>query len=320
MALQPTARLSFRKEAKGGPIRPEPDDKQYHAIVQRRSLLLLIHGYNNDLEAGEDAYRGFERVQRELTGIGDDDPVAGGRILQIYWPGDADWGIVSPLYYPWSIKRACETAKALALVLVRAAREGGHKEIDIVAHSMGSRLAFELLRELQNIGDITVGRLVLMAGAVPTFMLEPKPDKRKLRAAFDSVLVDAGMSLHSGSDMVLALAFPLGQSIAPGEEGFFPTALGHEYFADAPARLSQDEISGAGHSDYWGWRTQEDARRCARAANSKIKTFLRLEPVGARVTEPREIAERETLPSRETGAARETTSYSEADWTDINIK
>lgn len=317
MALQPTARLSFRQEAKGGPIKPEPDDKEYRAIVARRSLLLLIHGYNNDLEAGQEAYRGFERVQRELAGIGDDDPVAGGRILQIYWPGDADWGIASPIYYPWSIERACGTARALALALARSAREGGHKEIDIVAHSMGSRLAFELLRELQNVGDITVGRMVLMAGAVPTFMLEPSPDKRKLRAAFNSVLADAGMSLHSGSDMVLALAFPLGQSIAPGEEGFFPTALGHEQFADAPARLSQDEISGAGHSDYWGWRDQEEARRCARAANSKIKTFLRLEPTGARVTAPREIAERKTPPSRETGAARETPNFAEVEWIDI---
>ena len=314
MALPPTARISFRAEPTGGAIKPEPDDAQYRAIVGRRALLLLIHGYNNDLAAGEDAFRGFERVQRELAGIGEDDPVAGGKIVQIYWPGDADWGIMSPLYYPWSVERACDTAKALAQVLARAAREGGHKEIDIVAHSMGSRLAFELLRELQNAGDITVSRMVLMAGAVPTFMLEPTPDKRELRAAFDSVLADAGMSLHSGDDMVLAMAFPLGQSIAPGEEGFFPTALGHEHFTDAPARLSQDEITGAGHSDYWGWRDQEDARRCARAASSIIKTFLRLEPIGARVTAQRETTERESPPSRETGAARETAGYSQTEW------
>jgi pimeloyl-ACP methyl ester carboxylesterase len=314
MALQPTARLSFRTQPSGGAIQPEPDEAQYRAIVARRALLLIIHGYNNNLTDSEDAYRGFERMQRELAGLDDDMPVAGGKIVQVYWPGDADWGIMSPLYYPWSIERACDTAKALARVLARAAREGGHKQIDVVAHSMGSRLAMELLRELQDVADVTVGRLVLMAGAVPTFMLEPKPDKRKLRAAFDTVLADAGMSLYSDGDMVLAMAFPLGQSIAPGEEGFFPTALGHERCADAPARMTQDEIAGAGHSDYWGWRDQDDARGRAHAANAKIRTFLRLEPLGARTIEERETVERETLGSREAGAARETAGYVDAEW------
>jgi len=314
MARRSTGKLSFRTQPQGGAIKPEPDDAQYRAIVARRALLLLIHGYNNDLADSEDAYRSFERMQREIAGVDEDTPVAGGRIVQIYWPGDADWRIMSPLYYPWSIGNACETATALAKVLARGAREGGHKQIDIVAHSMGSRLALELLRELRDIGDITVGRIVLMAGAVPTFMLKPTPDKRKLRTAFDTVLAEAGMSLHSGDDMVLSMAFPLGQSIAPGAEGFFPTALGHEHFTDAPARLIQDEIAGAGHSDYWGWRDLEDARRRARLANSKIKSFLRLEPTGTRTAAERETVERETLSPREPGAARETASYVEGDW------
>ena len=308
MALEPTARLSFRQRPQGGEVKSEPSEQEYRQLTVRRRLLLLIHGYNNDLKASEDAYQGFEALQRELANLDDDTPVAGGRLVQIYWPGDADWRIVSPLFYPWSIERARQTAAALADTLVRAARESGHKQVDIVAHSMGCRLTLELLRQLRNQGDISVGRVVLMAGAVPTFMLEPRPDKQKLRDAIDTVLTDAGLSLYSSNDKVLAYAFPLGQTAAPGEEGFFPTALGHEFWADAvsPINLVQKENPDADHSDYWGWNQKPQSLACARAANARIKEFLRFEQLGERTVAERGTVERETRDERATGAARQT--------------
>jgi pimeloyl-ACP methyl ester carboxylesterase len=188
VALEPTARLSFRQRPQGGEVNTEPSEPEYRALTGRRHLLLLIHGYNNDLKTSEDAYRGFEALQRELARLDDDSPVAGGRLVQIYWPGDADWGVVSPLFYPWSIERARQTAAALADTLARAARESGHKQVDIVAHSMGCRLTLELLKALRGKSDITVGRVVLMAER-PDLRLEPRPDK-ELRDAIDTVLTD----------------------------------------------------------------------------------------------------------------------------------
>jgi pimeloyl-ACP methyl ester carboxylesterase len=307
VALEPTARLSFRQRAQGGEVKPEPSEPEYLKLTCRRRLLLLIHGYNNDLKAGEEAYRGFEAVQRELAKLDDDKPVAAGRLMQIYWPGDADWGIVSALFYPRSIERARQTAAALADTLGRAARESGHKQLDIVAHSMGCRLTLELLKQLRTKSDITVGRVVLMAAAVPTFMLEPRPDRHELRAAFDRVLSDASLSLYSSSDMVLAVAFRLGQSAATGE-GFFPTALGHEFWADAvaPVTLTQQENPNAGHSDYWGWNQKPQSLACAREANARIKEFLRFEQPGERAVAERRTVERETRDGHEPGAARQT--------------
>jgi pimeloyl-ACP methyl ester carboxylesterase len=306
MALAPTARLSFRQLPAGGGLRTEPSPQEYIQLLCRRRLLLLIHGYNNNLKAGEEAYAGFEALQRELAGLDADTPVAGGRLVQVYWPGDADWGLVSPLFYPWSLERARETAAALAATLARAARESGHKQLDVVAHSMGCRLTLELLKQLCDKSDITVGRVVLMAGAVPTFLLEPRPDRQKLREAFDAVLSDAGLSLYSSSDKVLAYAFPIGQTAAPGPEGFFPTALGHELWADAaaPVKLAQQEDPGADHSDYWGWNRKPQALACARAANARVKEFLRFEQAGERACAERERSERTTTDARATGAAR----------------
>jgi pimeloyl-ACP methyl ester carboxylesterase len=307
MALEPTARLSFRQRPQGGEVKPEPSEPEYRALTGRRHLLLLIHGYNNNLKVSEDAYRGFEALQRELAKLDDDTPVASGRLVQIYWPGDADWGVVSPLFYPWSIERARRTAAALADTLARAARESGHKQVDIVAHSMGCRLTLELLKALRGKSDISVGRVVLMAGAVPTFMLEPRPDRHELRDTFDKILSEAGLSLYSSSDLVLSVAFRLGQSAATGE-GFFPTALGHEFWADAvaPVKLTQQENPNAGHSDYWGWKQKPQSLACARAANARVKEFLRFEQSGERVLAERDTVERETQDERATGAARAT--------------
>ena len=75
MALEPTARLSFRQLPVGGGLKPEPSEQEYLQLLCRRRLLLLIHGYNNNLKAGEEAYRGFEALQRELAGLDADAPV-----------------------------------------------------------------------------------------------------------------------------------------------------------------------------------------------------------------------------------------------------
>lgn len=307
MARQPTARLSFRERPAGGDVKADPSEAEYRGLTVRRRLVLLIHGYNNDFKDSEDAYRGFENLQRELAGLDGDAPVAGGRLIEVYWPGDADWGKVSALFYPWSIKRAQQTAAALADTLARAARESGHKQVDIVAHSMGCRLTLELLKRLRTRGDITVGRVVLMAGAVPTLLLDPHRDRQKLRAAFDAVLSDAGLSLFSPDDKVLAYAFPLGQTVAPGE-GFFPTALGHAFWADAaaPVNLAQTENPGASHSDYWGWDQNPKPLACARVANTRVKNFLRFEQAGERVSAQREISARTTPDARQSGAVHST--------------
>ena len=57
VALEPTARLSFRQRPQGGEVKPEPSEPEYRQLTGRRHLLLLIHGYNNDLKASEDAYQ-----------------------------------------------------------------------------------------------------------------------------------------------------------------------------------------------------------------------------------------------------------------------
>lgn len=291
MAQAPPPSLSLRHLERGGEVLDTPQPNPFDVLRRSWDLVLLIHGYNNDLRAGREAYEGFRLVQREIGQVNPDRPATDRSLVDIYWPGDADWGIVSALYYPWSIEKARRSAAVLAHALDEAVTLSGFKQIDVVAHSMGCRLTLELLKQLRAIPGVLVRRVVFMAGAVPTFVLEPGDD-HEVRAAYDTVLARGAVSLFSPDDMVLSLAFPLGQTLGGAGEGWFPTALGHERWASplAPPNLDQQHVHGAGHSDYWGW--DEKTRDKARVAGLRAREVLSLGAIPEREVASRPRLER----------------------------
>ena len=297
--------LSFRQQDVGGEAKSIPTVSDEAALSSAQHVVLLIHGYNNNQKEAADAYNGFHARQQEAdssTRYG-----VGRTFVEVYWPGDADWGMVSAMFYMQSISRARETAAAFAGFL--AAHFGtGSVRIDIVAHSMGCRLSLELLRALEAFqATLDIGRMVLMACAVPTKMLVEENPPQRLRPAYDRVLREGVRSLYSGSDMVLAWAFPAGQSLAGGEEGGFPTALGHAYWVDhsVPLNLGQVENPSSGHGDYWGWNTKSQALLCAKKAAQEVRGFLQFPSAGSRNVSARPLVESSALEARETAEQRE---------------
>ena len=296
--------FSYREHPVGGEVSAQPAISDENAVKQAQHLVILIHGYNNDAQAAKQAYDGFHARQRDLAG--------GARygigltFVEVYWPGDAAWGFASFLFYMGSIKRAIQTAGLLAAYL--AGNIGNLVRIDIVAHSMGCRLATELLRALVN-QPITpqIERIVFMAGAIPTFMLEQRNPPRRLRPSYDQMLRDGARSLYSGADRVLALAFPAGQSLAPGEEGFLPTALGHAQWTDPtiPNNLDQQQNPGAGHGDYWGWNDKPKPLQCATKAAEEVRSYLQFPSAGSRTISERPLAENTILEARKNETQRE---------------
>lgn len=318
--------ISFRVHPVGGPVRDKVDPEALRAVADTlgggtlRGLVVLVHGYNNTFDDAKAAFSAFRDRERELAQMPINRPLADNRIfLEIYWPGDADWGIVSFLFYMGSIENAQKTADRLAPALAELAKGVPTPlEIDVVAHSMGCRLLLELIKRLVAAANVQLRHIVLMAGAVPAFMLEPAPDNHRLRQAYD-VMLGGGRglakSLYSPADAVLAFAFPIGQTLASGDEGTFPTALGHEYWASpsTPGNLDQYEVRGAGHSDYWGWREGAKARAISMDAHQQIQPFL-----GFNHAPPREAASRDTFEadapeSRDITPAREVAEYKGSD-------
>ena len=282
----------------------QPDN----ALTRFGHIVLLIHGYNNDEQEAQTAYRGFDRMQRELGRIPDEQPVADGRVVEVFWPGDGNWGIVSFLYYMASIDKAVATSELLAAALRTAADERGFLNVDIVAHSMGCRLTLETVKRLEAVPNLRVRRVVFMAAAVATETLKEVPDDHGLRRAYDRVIAEGAVSLYSPADLVLSVAFPLGQTLAPGDEGFMPAALGHDLWLgeEVPLNLRyrQSENRGAGHSDYWGWR-EETRDEQGRFANARIRHFLNLGAIAFRDGPERTMAGRAGAVGRSTPDAAE---------------
>jgi len=301
------ALVTFRRDPVGGPVADAPHACPADALTSRRRVVLLIHGFNVNEEHGRETYARFVGHLEDQLAIPRDAPVADNRLVALYWPGDADWGFAKPLAYMRSVPRARDIGASLAELLDAAAgRTGtGFISVDIVAHSLGGRLALETLLAVfgNPASRVRVDRIQFMAGAVPTFMLFDPDDTPRLRAAFESALGVGAKSLWSSSDEVLSFAFPPGQTLAGDGEGFLPTALGHAKFprGDELARMDPVEMPGAGHGSYWGGDDPDDCAETARIAHE----FLGLADAIERATparDPREraIADAAAVPARAT--------------------
>lgn len=264
-------------------------------LAKAPGAVLLLHGYNNGEKDARAAYDQFLRYQPEARA-----PVVG-----VLWPGD-NW--TGPLYYMQAIGVAERTAPLLAADLHAAAQRWPTYHLDIIAHSLGTRLALETVQRLlellraRPVPGLRLGRLVLMAGAVPTAYLDATIDTPNTLA---DVLprLEGVMSLYSEKDRVLQWAFPLGQSVVG--ERVLPVALGRRQWGGGNAvlpPLRQERNAGAGHSDYWGGssRNKEQLRQAA----TFIKQFVpRLGQEPSRPTPTRLPLSREVEDSRVVGTS-----------------
>lgn len=267
----PGLELYLRMQPEGGGVRQPAELRGSLPGVPRPHCLVLVHGYNNhEGEAGwsflyfrERQYQLFEDMVR---------PVLERRFADCFWPGDAQWpGFLDRfdfLFYPEAVSVAkFPTPLALADAIRRIP---GVLAVDFIAHSLGCRLTLETVKELHAHGGPQVGRICLMAAAVPCETVEQGGEFGPLlRALQGTTQIHV---LHSKSDPVLHYAFVPGQLLA-GE----PTAgaLGrHGPPADMPGRdanVTGRAIASAGHSDYWG--EESDA---SRDATREAGRFLQL--------------------------------------------
>src|SRR6202158_616727 len=250
----PLLQFYLRAKPEGGKLLVPPELRGLPDALARRECLVLIHGFNNTDSEAADAYFGFRLREKDIFATPD---VRGfeRRFGDTYWPGDADWWSffdkVDFLIYPSAVHTAVKAANELVELLWQMPNL---ERIDFIGHSLGCRVALETLLLLRTRTLPLIGRVVLMAAAVPSEMLER--DGR-----FYSLLTDLAAEgtsvrvLHSMQDPVLHYAFPPGQALAGGNEAS-TRALGR--FGPSPwmpgfhSTLTEREIAGAAHGDYCG--------------------------------------------------------------------
>ena len=250
----PLLQFYLRTKAEGGGLLVPGELKAILDAPARRECLVLVHGFNDTDSDAAEAYFGFRTRQKEIFGtpeVADFDR----RFGDAFWPGDADWWSFFDkadfLIYPGAVHNAVKAAKELADLLWRMPNL---ERVDFVGHSLGCRVALETLLFLRTRTLPMIGRVALMAAAVPSEMLERGGKFFGLLTELASEGTDIRV-LHSKQDSVLHYAFPPGQSLAGAKE-VSDRALGR--FGPSPwmpgfhSTLTEREIAGAAHGDYWG--------------------------------------------------------------------
>jgi len=297
---RPGLSLSLRQKCEGGKLTDAVIQIPTDLPATRRHATLLVHGFNNDYGEAAVAYLGFRQRQ-----YGQFDKIVPPRLEKrfgdVFWPGDADWGVVDVLdflVYPLAVTSAKEAGKKLAEYLQS---RPNLLRIDFIGHSLGCRLILELIEHLRKKAPHMIGKVCLMAAAVPIKKVEDGGDLEMTLAATKEALI-----LHSKHDKVLKFAFRISQTMAKGKEGFFPKALG----AVGPTpkvsgKLRHRRIDGARHSDYWG-HMKNGVSGIAAVAAGKFMGFGEIErSIESRpaANAPNEIEAREAgAGNREVGA------------------
>jgi len=296
----PELMLWLRRSLEGGTLL-NPGELRPRTSA-RRECLVLAHGFNNHAGEAAEAYslgfraRQYEQYPELPRGSLEK------RLGDGYWPGDADWpgplDWLDFMVYPFAV----HTAKSAGPLLARAIRDLPNLErIDFIGHSLGCRLVLEAAEDLTTLGGPMIGRICLMAAAVPNEMVGPggRFDPLLLR------LVDRGVKIHvmhSDKDPVLRFAFPPGQALAAE---LSLTALG---LYGPPADMigvggmvTQVKVAGARHGDYWGHNDSKARTQAVREAG----TFLRIGHT-ARTLTARAVGDGRVVgEARDVGAARE---------------
>jgi hypothetical protein len=182
-------------------------------------IVILIHGYNVNRSSGEQSFTTFATL---LQKHGFSEISVLGQLIGFLWPGDVNLRFISGLFYPAKIGPARDSAALLARFLVGLRGPGGAPvQIVLVAHSLGNRVALEVINDVMSQPDRTWGRMegtCLMAAAVPVSIVS---GNARLSGAAKSLRT---RNFFSKGDNVLHWAFPSGETAAG--EGFFPQAIG----------------------------------------------------------------------------------------------
>jgi pimeloyl-ACP methyl ester carboxylesterase len=234
---QLSARSEYRDQSTADKVRLISGSEE---DLKRARLIILIHGYQNSQAAAEAKFDDFRRTlgaaiwPKPMSSLG--------TIWEFHWPGDHPAWLVSLLTFTVRIPEARESGRLLATYLA-----GLHaaKEVHLVGHSLGCRVALETAYTVREMGDNYQGpdirSLVLFAAAVPIPMC--MPSRRYGSSQADSTET----VLYSAKDKVLRWAFQPGE-YPLGERG---RAVG--LYGDPLARPWSDRVrTGLGHGKYWG--------------------------------------------------------------------
>lgn len=185
-------------------------EEEFLQAVEKKNVLVLVHGYNN---TEDDVNLAYARIETAVTKHvpGKFDIVVG-----YTWPGGA-----IGISYPIARARANGAGPRLAPWLQKIARKA--KSLDVMCHSLGARVVLKALGAGHKNPAKPLRNLYLLAAAVDNESIEKGEEFFDATRRSDRVVV-----MHSKKDKTLALWFRLGDAILPWQWfDMFDVALGY---------------------------------------------------------------------------------------------
>jgi hypothetical protein len=163
------------------------------AVLARRSVLFATHGFNVSYQAGACALGNLEAQLIADGFLGGSDCFVG-----VLWPGDF-W--IPVINYPFAGGPAMDSGNRLATFCNRW--QSAMQSVSFISHSLGARLVLQCVAKLQR----KARTVCLTAAAI---------DRDCLLSEYQSAAKNSESIsiLSSANDLVLKLAFPLGDPIA----------------------------------------------------------------------------------------------------------
>lgn len=238
--------LNFRDKPTGGAVVPWCLEQRFGcgSIDDLRiedNITFLIHGFNVNEKDGREKLTNLTKV----LGIDVD-----GGLVSVLWPGD-HW--VNALSYPFEGRDADDTSLELLKFIDQIPKD---IPLSFVAHSLGSRVAMNVVDRLRDRGNV-VSKVCLMAAAIDNYSLSSKADYFNATGYAEKVFV-----LTSKKDTVLRFAYPAGDLLQAFLflEDDFGMALGlkgpkqrKRFKERIPGNVVHEPISKkrkCGHGDY----------------------------------------------------------------------
>jgi len=255
--------FQLRERLEGGNLLPNVRQEPPLDPYARIEAVVLVHGFNNHYGEAGKSYHHFRLRQYERAVPQLPPPGLEAILADLFWPGDAAWWGFLDLFDFLVYPKAVGTARDAAPLLARHLRSMPNlRTVHFVGHSLGCRIILKTIDDILRYGGPTVGKVCLMAAAVPLFKVQSGGE---LADAMEHAgHVGEVRILYSDDDWVLRDTFPPGQTLARGnDEGFFPTALGLHGPLGVAARTDPFDITDARHGDYWGDSEQPPASLAA---------------------------------------------------------
>lgn len=268
--------LTARVKRQGGGVR---------AVWLRSGALparvtIFVHGFKNSEYDADNAWRQTHELLRPLVS-----PSAAASVAHYYWPGDRfENSVGSALWYFKTVGTAVECGESLADWIARAALQRNEMVVQFVGHSLGCRVVLEAVTGLAGNPRVRVGRVILMAAAVPEGLCHKG-------GTLPGTTGPEELVLYSRADCVLKMVFPPGQWLARHPFNDPTPARGKwravGYTGGPNGRWHRAESSGYKHGGYWN--SDESVRRIARLLDTKAPQVVPFRVVAARCSPVREV-------------------------------